>query len=165
MSPTMNMERPDACREFRERTSAVHDGEHAGEEARGSWSRHALSCADCQEFERRLPEVASDLAVLRGTPVPDLWPTIAARTLHRPRRSWIPFAAAAAGALATWAVLAGLASERSRPPSGAPSLARALASIAAAGAQPEALTRIDRAPELQLLAHLGRVGATQEENR
>ncbi len=150
------------CAEYRDRVSAAHDGELLG--AEGSdvdvlLSRHALLCESCREFERRLPGVAAEFAVLRGTPVRDLWPALsdeAARTrgFARPRAS-AALAAAAAGALATWGLLSWLAAEHARQAGAASSVERALATISSESSGQAELARLFDTPELRLLAHLG----------
>lgn len=152
----------DVCAEYRDRISAAHDGELVvadSPEADVVLRRHALLCEACREFERRLPGIGADLAVLRGTPVRDLWPALsekAARTggFARPRAS-AAFAAAAAGALATWGLLSWLAAARARNAGAPTSVERALATISTEASGQVELARLFDTPELRLLAHLG----------
>ena len=175
MSHESNGRVPVDCDGFRERISAAHDGKddlggarqldrERGSVRDGAWRRHALSCPACGAFEADLSGIVAELAVLRGTPVPDLWPAIRARAGLRERRSWrspaIPLAAAAAGALATWGVLSALAN--GGPRASVAGLERALAVISAETAPPAALARIDGTPERLLLAH---IGATKGDER
>ena len=159
--PTRNgHDGPGDCGEYRDRASAVHDGEPVGTERDRAWRRHALSCDACKEFDRRLSEVAGDLAAIRGTPVRDLWPELRrASSRARPARTRTSagLAVAAAGALATWGTLSWLAGDRAPGVDRALGVERALAAIASESSDQVELARLLETPELRLLARLGAV--------
>jgi len=163
----------DACAAYRNRVSALHDGEVAEGDASGAsgtsggsaasdpWRRHALLCESCADFERRLPDVRADFAALRGTPVRDLWPALrdatspAIGSARTPSSVGLGFAVAAAGALATWGLLSWLAAEGARDRGATAGLERALATISSESSGRVELARLLETPELRLLSALG----------
>jgi len=166
IDPGRNGHAASPCTEYRDRASALHDGELVEPLEDAASRRHALLCEACREFERRLPDVSTELSLLRGTPVRDVWPALRdeAGRVRRPARArpGAALAAAAAGALATWGILSWLAAERARQGAAPASLERALATIASESSNQVELARLLDTPELRLLAHLG---AVKEDDR
>jgi hypothetical protein len=144
----------DACRAFRARISAQLDGIEADDAAT---RRHVLACGACEAFERGARSAQSELRALRGTPVRDLWPELAARARPRRfvhRRIALRAAAAIVAAVATWGALALVAARGRGPSTGRDGLERALAALSAASTTPDEFQQRATVPELQLLAEL-----------
>ena len=150
------------CDAFRRSLSAELDGGvHAESDA-----QHALVCEPCRDFQRHLAPALAELTHLRGTPVADLWPRLAARVRDdvaaQRRRVAGSIVATLLGAAASWLALSlvtarGLQTNRARS-----EIQRALAVLSSARDAGTELEHFRERPELRLLASLT---ASDQEDR
>jgi hypothetical protein len=153
-----------SCDEFRERIS-YHIDDLDSESV--AWRRHALACEACATFESNLRNVHIDLGLVRGTPVRNLWPDIAAKVASTPRRAApvrgfvVRTAVTAAGALIMWSALALMSKRAGSQAEGKDDLARALATLWVVSTTPDELVHTDSVPEVRLLGLISDRGGDQ----